>query len=106
MPSWAATARTVTPLRNKATTSSRWLGFRSDADQVSPRPSGVEMRLASNGRSASPKWARLFSTWDLEPRALLRLVVFRPPQTNDGVEDVLPAGCPPLLPALAGMVHQ
>ena len=62
MPNWAATARTVTPLRNKATTSSRWLGFRSHANQVGPHPSGVDTSFASNGRPASPKWARLFST--------------------------------------------
>ena len=31
-----------------------WLGLRSRADQVSPRPSGISTRLASNGRPASP----------------------------------------------------
>jgi hypothetical protein len=105
MPSSAATARTVMPRRNRAAASSRWVGFRSHANQVSPLPSGVEVRLASNGRPASPKWARLFSTWtsNLAP---WRFVAFRPLQTDDRVEDVFAAGCPPLLPALAGMVHQ
>jgi hypothetical protein len=57
MPNWAATARTVTPLRNRAAASSRWLGLRSGVVEVrlpSEEKLRTELQLAGKKFDKSP----------------------------------------------------